>query len=96
MSVPINEFLLMSIPFTVLYEALEELMERVLYYDMDSVIYLEEPGQRVQGLGYSQATKQASNSYRSPAVGCHDTALDQSGMLVRRGKQYHQYNLVYS
>jgi len=28
-----------------LYEALELLGERVLYYDTDSVIYLEEPGQ---------------------------------------------------
>ena len=34
-----------------LYEALELLRERVLYYDTDSVIYLEEPGQPSPGLG---------------------------------------------
>ena len=52
----------------------------------------------------SQASKQASKQTCKPqpqmtvmgAVGCHDTALDQSGMLLRRGKQYHQYDLVYS
>jgi len=61
MSVPINEFLLMSTPFTALYEALQQLQEHVLYYDIDSVIYLEEPGQRApQGLDGSQASKQAS------------------------------------
>ena len=34
-----------------LYEALELLGERVLYYDTDSVIYLEEPGQPSPDLG---------------------------------------------
>jgi len=34
-----------------LYEALEQLGERVLYYDTDSVIYLEEPGQPCPVLG---------------------------------------------
>ena len=34
-----------------LYEALEQLGERVLYYDTDSVIYLEEPGQPSPVLG---------------------------------------------
>jgi len=34
-----------------LYEALELLGERVLYYDTDSVIYLEEPGQPNSALG---------------------------------------------
>ena len=34
-----------------LYEALEQLQERVLYYDTDSVIYLEEPGQPSPVLG---------------------------------------------
>ena len=34
-----------------LYEALELLGERVLYYDTDSVIYLEEPGQPSPVLG---------------------------------------------
>jgi len=34
-----------------LYEALEQLGERVLYYDTDSVIYLEEPGQPNPVLG---------------------------------------------
>ena len=79
---------------------MEELKERVLYYGIDSVIYLEEPGQRVQGLGYSQASKQACKQQPQiavmGAVGGHDTALDQSGMLLRRDKQYPQYDLVYS
>ena len=34
-----------------LYDALEQLGERVLYYDTDSVIYLEEPGQPRPDLG---------------------------------------------
>ena len=34
-----------------LYEALDQLQERVLYYDTDSVIYLEEPGQPSPVLG---------------------------------------------
>ena len=34
-----------------LYEALEQLQERVLYYDTDSVIFLEEPGQPSPVLG---------------------------------------------
>jgi len=34
-----------------LYAALEQLQERVLYYDTDSVIYLEEPGQPSPVLG---------------------------------------------
>ena len=34
-----------------LYEALQLLGERVLYFDTDSVIYLEEPGQRNPLLG---------------------------------------------
>jgi len=35
-----------------LYEALQLLRERVRYYDTDSVIYLEEPGQPNPALGY--------------------------------------------
>ena len=34
-----------------LYEALEPLGERILYYDTDSIIYLEEPGQPKPVLG---------------------------------------------
>ena len=31
-----------------------------------------------------------------PVVGCHDTALDQSGILPRRGKQRRERDLAYS